>query len=76
MPRYSHFLICLILSIQPGDSKEQPVSVAGRDITGLWKGIMHNDTTGRDLRYEIANSENKGKLSGFSHTFFIPPALP
>jgi hypothetical protein len=31
---------------------------------------MHNDTTGRTLRYEIAISENKGKLIGYTHTFF------
>lgn len=42
-----------------------------QDITGLWKGTLHNDTTGRNLRYEIAISEKKGKLSGYSHTFFI-----
>jgi len=46
-------------------------SLRAQDITGLWKGTLHNDTTGRNLRYEIAISENKGKLSGFSHTFFI-----
>lgn len=42
-----------------------------QDITGLWKGTLHNDTTGKNLRYEIAISEKKGKLSGYSHTFFI-----
>lgn len=42
------------------------------DITGLWKGTMYNDTTKLNYRYEIAISENeKGKLSGFSHTYFI-----
>ncbi len=49
----------------------QPFALKAQDITGLWKGVMHNDTTGRDLRYEIAISEYKGKLSGYSHTFFI-----
>lgn len=42
-----------------------------QDITGLWKGTIYNDTTQQYLRYEIAISENKGKLSGYSHTFFI-----
>ena len=42
-----------------------------QDITGLWKGYLHNDTTGRNIRYEIAISEHKGKFSGYSHTFFI-----
>ncbi len=41
------------------------------DITGLWKGTMYNDTTMQFLKYEIAISENKGKLSGYTHTYFI-----
>ncbi|MGB5007640.1 MAG: hypothetical protein WBO39_11955 [Ferruginibacter sp.] len=41
------------------------------DITGLWKGTMYNDTTKQFLKYEIAISENKGKLSGYTHTYFI-----
>ena len=32
---------------------------------------MFNDTTQLNYRYEIAISEEKGKLFGFSHTFFI-----
>ena len=44
---------------------------AAEDITGLWKGTMYNDSTQKYLRYEIAISENKGKLSGYSHTYFI-----
>lgn len=64
MHRTRHFLILFALL------GLHFISLA-QDITGLWKGIMHNDTTGKDLRYEIAISEYKGKLSGFSHTFFI-----
>ena len=42
------------------------------DITGLWKGTMYNDTTQKYLKYEIAISQSdKGKLSGFTHTYFI-----
>lgn len=41
------------------------------DITGLWKGVLYNDTTQKNLRYEVAISEEKGKLTGYSHTFFI-----
>ena len=48
-----------------------PFRLLAQDITGLWKGTLHNDTTGKDLRYEIAISEKNGKLSGYSHTFFI-----
>ena len=32
---------------------------------------MYNDTTQLNYRYEIAISENKGKLFGYSHTYFI-----
>ncbi len=41
------------------------------DITGLWKGTLYNDTTQQYYRYEIAISEERGKLSGYSHTWFI-----
>jgi hypothetical protein len=41
------------------------------DITGLWRGFMFNDTTQKNYRYEIAISEEKGKLYGYSHTYFI-----
>ena len=45
--------------------------LSAQDITGLWKGTLYNDTTGQFYRYEIAISEEKGKLTGFSHTWFI-----
>lgn len=32
---------------------------------------MYNDTTQQNYRYEIAISESKGKLYGYSHTYFI-----
>lgn len=41
------------------------------DVTGLWKGTLYNDTTQQFMKYEIAISENKGKLSGYTHTYFI-----
>ncbi|MGC4101048.1 hypothetical protein [Ferruginibacter sp.] len=44
---------------------------AQQDVTGLWTGFMYNDTTQQNYRYEIAISENKGKLFGYSHTYFI-----
>lgn len=43
---------------------------AEKDITGLWKGSLYNDTTKKYLPYEIAISEEKGKLSGYSYTLF------
>jgi hypothetical protein len=60
-------LACILLPVR---LLAQPASL-DRDITGLWKGTLYNDTTGKLLRYEIAISENKGKLSGYTHTFFI-----
>ena len=42
-----------------------------QDITGLWKGRLYNDSTKMYYKYEIGISEEKGKLSGFSHTWFI-----
>jgi hypothetical protein len=41
------------------------------DMTGLWTGLMFNDTTELNYRYEIAISEKNGKLIGYSQTFFI-----
>ena len=64
MQRYGHIVILLCLFLQP-------LWLPAQNITGLWKGVLHNDTTGKDLRYEIAISEYRGKLSGYSHTFFI-----
>lgn len=46
-------------------------NLQAQDITGLWKGTLFNDTTRQYNRYEIAISEEKGKLSGFSHTWFL-----
>ena len=50
-----------------------PLQLAAQepDITGLWKGFMYNDTTQQNMRYEIAISQEKGKLYGYSHQYFI-----
>lgn len=42
-----------------------------KDITGLWAGTLFNDTTGQYSKYEVAISREKGKLVGFSHTYFM-----
>jgi|APGre2960657404_1045060.scaffolds.fasta_scaffold26411_2 hypothetical protein len=47
-------------------SQAQPV-----DMTGLWTGLMFNDTTELNYRYEIAISQKNGRLTGYSQTFFI-----
>jgi len=41
------------------------------DITGLWKGTLYNDSTHQFYKYEIGISQEKGKLTGFSHTWFL-----
>lgn len=48
-----------------------PSSLFAQDITGLWKGTLYNDTTKQFYSYEVGISQEKGKLSGFSHTWFI-----
>ncbi|MEO5650077.1 MAG: hypothetical protein ABIR03_09155 [Ginsengibacter sp.] len=55
------FLFPLQLLAQPGT----------KDITGVWTGSLYNDTTKQFIHYELAISEYKGKLSGYSHTTFI-----
>ncbi len=63
-------IICIFLfaSFQLSAQKNK---LEEKDITGLWKGFMYNDTTQKNYRYEIAISESKGKLYGYSHTYFI-----
>lgn len=44
--------------------------ILSQDITGLWKGSLYNDTTQKYIPYELAISEENGKLSGYSYTVF------
>ena len=48
----------------------QTDKTAEQDITGLWKGSLYNDSSKKFLPYEIAISEEKGKLVGYSYTLF------
>lgn len=41
------------------------------DVTGLWKGEIYVDSTKQYLPYEIAVSESKGKLTGYSRIIFV-----
>ncbi len=66
---YRNSLKIVILLLLPFAGFTQ--SLADRDVTGLWKGFMYNDTTQQNYRYEIAISESKGKLFGYSHVYFI-----
>ena len=42
-----------------------------KNLPGVWTGYMYNDTTGLNNDFELAISENKGKLSGYTYTIFI-----
>ena len=57
-------LLFLLFFVLPGFTKAQ-------NIAGLYTGSLYNDTTQLYYKYEIAISEENGKLSGFSHTWFI-----
>lgn len=47
-----------------------PFVLQAQDITGLWTGTMKNDSTGTVQDYEIYISKEKGKFTGYSHTWF------
>jgi hypothetical protein len=49
-----------------------PLKIIAQDITGVWTGTLYNDSTRRFVPYEITISEEKGKLSGYSHTTWKP----
>ncbi len=67
--QYRNSLKVIIILLLPLSLLAQ--STEEKDITGLWKGFMYNDTTQQNYRYEIAISREKGKLFGYSHTYFI-----
>lgn len=69
--RNCKFLIIFLTALLPVKLLAQTTSLKDVDITGLWKGTLYNDSTQKYYRYEIGISEEKGKLSGFSHTFFL-----
>ena len=48
-----------------------PMMVFCQDITGLWKGTMYNDSTKQSLPYEIFITKDNGKLTGYSHSWFL-----
>jgi hypothetical protein len=54
------FLILLLL----------PLQIFSQDLQGVWTGTIYNDSTKKYIPYELAITENNGKLSGYSHTVF------
>ena len=45
--------------------------VFSQDITGLWTGTIKDDPTGNSLPYEVYIKKEKGKLSGYSKTWYV-----
>jgi hypothetical protein len=50
-----------------------PFFFFGQTLTGLWTGALHNDsnTVRKDQSFEIALTEYKGKVYGYSRSEFI-----
>ncbi len=48
-----------------------PVLSKAQDLTGVWVGYIHNDTTNMNLYYEVVITQAKGKLKGYSYTNFV-----
>lgn len=50
-----------------------PLFFCGQSLTGLWTGALHNDssTVRKDQLFEIALTEYKGKVYGYSRSEFI-----
>lgn len=72
MPNRKHLILAFALLISSFHlTAQKKKNLEDMDLTGLWKGFMFNDTTRLNYRYEIAISESKGKLYGFTHTYFI-----
>jgi hypothetical protein len=62
---------CLIIACCAFLFSVKSFAQSSPDMTGLWTGLMFNDTTELNYRYEIAISEKNGRLVGYSQTFFI-----
>ena len=62
--------IFLVFFLLPMYVWAQPGSITEQDLTGMWRGTLYNDTTQKLLTYELAISEEKGKLTGYSYTIF------
>ncbi|MGZ3849023.1 MAG: hypothetical protein ACXVKI_07835, partial [Flavisolibacter sp.] len=40
-------------------------------LSGLYSGTLVNDSTKKEQRYELALSEYRGKITGYSYTTFV-----
>ena len=48
-----------------------PLQLFCQNITGLWVGSLHNDSTQQNVYYELAISESNGKYTAYSYTTFL-----
>ncbi len=48
-----------------------PCALDAQELTGFWTGTLINDSTKKEQHYELALSEYKGKVTGYSYTTFI-----
>jgi hypothetical protein len=66
MPRAKTIWLSLLLFFSP-------LFFYGQTLTGLWVGALHNDSTSvrKDQSFEIALTEYRGKVFGYSRSEFI-----
>lgn len=48
-----------------------PTLVFSQHVNGIWRGTLRNDSTKQTQKYELALSEYKGDITGYSYTTFI-----
>lgn len=68
--RYIKYFFIIFILLQAPVVFAQQSSMEETDITGLWKGTIFNDTTQKFYKYEMGISEEKGKLTGYSYTWY------
>ena len=66
MPRAKIIWLSLLLFFSP-------LFFYGQTLTGLWVGALHNDSSSvrKDQSFEIALTEYRGKVFGYSRSEFI-----
>jgi hypothetical protein len=48
-----------------------PILLFAQDISGLWSGMLVNDSMKRKQSFEMGLSEYRGKITGYTYTTFI-----
>ncbi len=48
-----------------------PILTFGQNVNGIWSGTLLNDSTKQTQKFEMALSEYKGNITGYSYTTFI-----